>query len=431
MVALKITKTEESKIFYGWVVVIASFVIVAIGMGLVFSFGVFLKPLQEHFSLGRASLSFASSINWILLGVFSLVFGFLSDKIGTRKVVFAGGLVYGAGLLLTSMVHELWQLYITFGVMTGIGTGAFYVPLTSLAAKWFDKRRGVAVAAVTSGGGLGVLIFSPFSRFFIDIAGLQTTYIILGLIVLGVVLPLSGLLLEAPRAAEINTPSHEELSRRKGGVETQPVFPSGLNVNSSIKTFSFWGLTLTHFLCCTAHSGPIFHLVAFATDTGIPKMTAAAVFGIMGISSTVGRIGGGHIADKTGSKRALSIFLLFQAGMIFSFLFAREAWSFYASGIFFGLAYGGIMPMYALIAREYFGPAIMGTIYGSVFLVSSMGMGMGSYLGGLFFDMMGNYTWLYIAASLIASSAFIMSYTLKPPGRKLWHERLVGEVSSA
>lgn len=407
---------RDNKIFYGWVIVIASFVSVAVMMGLVFSFGVFLKPLQEHFLWSRASISIATSINWTTLGLFSLLFGFLSDRVGIRKVAYTGGLVYGAGLLLTSQVEELWQLYITFGVMTGVGMGAFYVPLNSLAAKWFDKRRGIAVATVSSGSGLGVLIFSPFSRFLIDMVGFRWAYVVLGLIVLGVVLPLSSLLRNAPGDT---TENNAEDGFQSGTVEVAQ------DAGSSFKTPTFWALALTHFLCCTAHSGPIYHLVAFATDSGIPKMTAATIFGVMGISNFLGRIGAGHLSDKIGSKRSLIIFLTLQAATIFSFAFAQHTWHFYTSGLIFGMAFGSVMPMYALMVREYFGPRTMGTIYGSVFMVSSVGMGIGPYLGGYIFDTSDSYLWLYVAASIIATSAVFMSTVLKPPGYKLWRERLV------
>lgn len=417
------TRPKENQTSYSWIIVVASFTIVATGMGLVFSFGVFLKPLQEHFGWSRASLSFASSINWIMLGIFSLVFGYLSDRVGTRKVVFAGGLIYAAGLLLTSQAQELWQLYITFGAMTGVGMGSFYVPLTSLAAKWFDKRRGVAVATVSSGNGLGVLIFSPFSRFLIDTAGLRLTFAILGLIVLGLVLPLALLLRDAPQETGLTAAPDDRV------YEPADVAPSTTGVenevNTSLKTSSFWLLSITHFFCCAAHSGPIFHLVAFATDLAIPKMTAAAIFGVMGISSVIGRMSGGILADKMGSKQSLIVFLTLQAGTVFSFLFARDVRSFYSSGILLGVAFGGAMPLYALIAREYFGPQILGTMYGGVFFISSVGMGLGSYLGGFIYDATGNYIWLYITASIIASLAVFTSSVLRPPGRRLWHQSLV------
>ena len=132
----------QRRLFYGWVVVGASALIVCVGMGALFSLGVFLKPMADSMGWSRTAISSVALLNWIAMGLGSFFWGALSDRIGTRGVALAGGLLLGLGLVLSSQVQALWQLYVTFGFMVGFAVGAFYAPLTSTATKWFTARRG-------------------------------------------------------------------------------------------------------------------------------------------------------------------------------------------------------------------------------------------------------------------------------------------------
>src|SRR5262249_29467912 len=143
--------------FYGWVVLTAAFVVISLSLGTLFALGVFLKPIEDSTGWSRAAIAAISLVNWVVMGLGSVLAGYLSDRFGTRSVVLAGGIIRGSGMLLSSRAAELWQLYLTFGVMVGAGVSAFYVPLTVLAVRWFDTRRGMAAAIVSAGNGFGIL----------------------------------------------------------------------------------------------------------------------------------------------------------------------------------------------------------------------------------------------------------------------------------
>ena len=130
------------KIFYGWVVLGAGFAIIGMGIGTLFSLGVFLKPIVEAMGWSRGAISSVAFLSWMVAGLGAFVWGILSDRVGTRAVVLSGGALLGLGLVLSSQITALWQFYLTFGVGVGIGTSAFYVPLSALATKWFTARRG-------------------------------------------------------------------------------------------------------------------------------------------------------------------------------------------------------------------------------------------------------------------------------------------------
>src|SRR5436309_2467417 len=212
------------------------------------------------------------------------------------------------------------------------------------------------------------------------------------------------------------------LSDRIGGrgVAVGGGFLLGLGLVLASQAQALWQFSLSFgflvgFAAGAAHSGPIFHMVTHATDQGVAAMAAATVFGVSGLASIVGRIGGGLLADRFGAKPTLIAGLAVQAAMIFGYLFARDLGSFVALALVFGTAYGGVMPLYALVTREYFGEKVMGSAYGAVFLISTLGMGLGSFAGGVIYDRLGSYVWLFLASFAIGTMAVVLAFTFRRP----------------
>jgi MFS family permease len=395
---------SPQRIFYGWIVLAASAAIVGLGMGALFSLGVFLKPMADTMGWSRGVISSVALLGWMAMGLGSFVWGALSDRIGTRAVAVAGGLLLGLGLVLSSQVQALWQLYVTFGFMVGFAVGAFYAPLTSTATKWFTARRGLAVALVSSGIGVGILAVAPLARALISAWDWRVALLVIGDLAWLVVIPAALLLREEP--GDVGAAAMGGAAAR-GGREYA--------THEVLAAPQFWAIAITHFACCAAHSGPIFHMVTHATDQGLGPMTAAAAFGVSGLASIAGRLGGGVLADRFGAKRTLLAGLALQAAMIVLYLFVREVGPFYALAVVFGVSYGGVMPLYALVTREYFGEKVMGAAYGGVFLVSTLGMGLGAFAGGVLYDRLGSYTWLYAGSFAIGAAAILLALTFRAP----------------
>ena len=392
-----------NRLFYGWIVVAASAAIVCIGMGALFALGVFLEPMADTMGWSRGAISSVALLNWMAMGLGSFVWGSLSDRIGARAVAVAGGVLLGLGLVLSSQAQALWQLAVSFGVMVGFAVGAFYAPLTSTATKWFTARRGLAVALVSSGIGVGILTIAPLARALISLWDWRVALLVLGDLAWLVIVPAALLIRERP--GDIGAAALGGAARAGREYSTGEV----------VATPQFWAIALTHFACCAAHSGPIFHLVAHATDQGIGAMTAASALGVSGLSSIVGRLGGGLLADRVGARATLLAGLALQAVMIVLYLGVREVGPFYALAIVFGVAYGGVMPLYALVTREYFGEKVMGAAYGGVFLVSTLGMGLGAFAGGVLYDRLGSYTWLYAGSFAVGTLAVTLAFTFRAP----------------
>ena len=392
--------------FYGWIVLGAAALITCIGMGTLFSLGIFLKPIEASMGWSRTGISTIALLNWIFMGVGSFLWGTLSDRFGTRTVVLAGGGLLGLGLVLSSQVQALWQLNVTFGVMVGLGVGAFYAPLTATATKWFTANRGLAVAIVSAGIGLGVLLISPLARALTTAFDWRIAMLVLGDLAWLIVIPAALLIREEP--GDLGAVARGGLASRQRDYTPAEVF----------RTPQFWVIAITHFACCAAHSGPIFHMVTNAIDQGVATMTAATVLSLSGLASVAGRLATGMIADRVGAKPTLVAGLGVQAAIVALYLFARDAASFYVLALVFGLAYGGVMPLYALVTREYFGEKVMGSAYGGVFLVSTLGMGLGSFAGGWIYDHLGSYAWLYLSSAVIGVMAGVLALTF-PPSRLL------------
>lgn len=403
------------RFYYGWTVLGASALITCIAMGALFSLAVFLKPIEESTGWSRTGISTIALFNWVFMGVGSFLWGSLSDRFGTRLVVLAGGLLLGLGLVLSSLAGTLWHLHVTFGGLVGLAVGAFYAPLSSTATKWFTANRGLALGIVSAGIGLGVLLMSPLARWLTTLLGWRAAMALIGGLAWLTILPAASLIRERPGEVGAAAPEPPgEIGARARGT-TALAGGRDFAAGEVMRSPQFWVIALTHFACCAAHSGPIFHMVTHAIDQGVARMMAATVFSVSGLTSIAGRIGCGMLADRFGAKRALVTGLGLQALIIFLYLFAHDAAAFYTLGAFFGVMYGGVMPLYALVTREYFGEKVMGTAYGGVFLISTLGMGLGSVAGGWIYDTLGSYAWLYLSSAAIGVMSSVLAVTFRPP----------------
>jgi MFS family permease len=385
---------------YAWVILAATMIIVGLAMGSLFSLGVFLKPIQSATGWSRTGISTVALWAWLALGVGSFLWGTLSDRWGARPVVVAGGSLLGLGLVLSSRATELAWFSATFGGLVGLAVGAFYAPLTSTVTRWFAAKRGLAVALVSAGSGIGTFLIAPLVRWLIDVFDWRTAMLLLGDLVWLAIVPLAFLLRPLPAA-------------RVAGADVSVA--RDFTLAEVWRAPQFWLIALTHFTCCLAHSGPIFHMIAHATDQGVGPAVAATVFGVSGLSSIAGRVGSGLVADRIGAKATLLAMLALQAPAIFLYLFTRGTGSFYLLAIVFGIGYGGVMPLYALLTREYFGATAMGGAYGAVFMLQAVGMGLGAFAGGWFFDVLGTYAWLFITASIAGAVAVLFALPLRAP----------------
>jgi MFS family permease len=390
--------SKPSGFNYGWIVVGAGALMTCVGFGAMLSLAVFLQPISESMGWSRAGVSAAATLDFLCMGIAAFFWGALSDRFGTRIVVLAGSLLLGLGLVMASQAASLWQFQLLFGILIGVAAGAFYAPMMAVASAWIETHRSLAVSLVSAGMGVAPVTVAPFAGWLITAYDWRTAMLVIGIVAWALLIPASLLVRPAPQAA---APSADGADAP--GVEWTAA--------RAFRTPQFITLACAHFACCAAHSGPIFHMVSYAMICGIAPMTAVTVYSLAGFSGLGGRLALGAMADRIGAKPVLVGGLFVQALCVAAYLAVGQLGEFYALSVIFGLAYGGVMPLYAVLVREFFGARIMGTVFGAVSAFASLGMALGPWAGGWVFDTFHSYGWLYVGSFGIGIAAVAVALT--------------------
>ena len=391
------------KIFYGWVIVGVGIVVTCVGFGAMASLSIFLQPMAEAMGWSRTGIATAALLNFLCMGAGAFVWGALSDRFGTRAVVLTGGLLLGLGLVTASRATTLGEFQLLFGVVVGLASGSFYAPMTATTARWFTRHRSLAVALVSAGLSVGSTVMAPLARWMISSYDWRTAMLLIGDLAWLVIVPTALLVRNPP------------VSPAAAGTAATSANGPDLTVAQALRTPQFAAIALTYFACCATHAGPIFHMVTHAMDQGIAAMAAATVLSVAGLASLSGKIVCGLLADRVGAKRVLVAGLGLQAIAVSLYLFTRELAGFYGVALVFGFAYGGVMPLYAILVREYFGERTMGATFGAVSLASTLAMALGPVAGGWLYDAFGSYFWMFVGSVGIGLGAVALAFTFRPP----------------
>jgi MFS family permease len=397
------------KLSYRWVIVAAGALMTCVGIGTMFSLAVYLQPMSVATGWSRAGISSAMTLDFLTMGLAGFMWGALSDRFGTRVVVLSGAVLLGLALVLASQATSLTEFRLVYGIMVGLAAGAFFAPMIAAATLWFENNRSLAVSLVSAGMGVAPMTISPFARWLITNYDWRTAMLTIGIAAWCLLIPAALLVRRPPVAA--GTGAAATPSVAAGGV--------GMSAGQALRSPQFVVLALTFFACCAAHSGPIFHMVSYAIGCGVPAMAAVSIYSLEGLSGLGGRLFLGLLADRLGAKPVLIAGLMVQTLAIATYLFVNRLEEFYALSVVFGTAYGGVMPLYAVLAREYFGQRVMGTVFGAATMASSLGMAFGPLAGGWVFDSFNSYAWLYIGSSGVALGAVAVAFAFPPlPSRR-------------
>jgi MFS family permease len=384
---------------YGWVMVALGAFMTCIAIGAMFSLAVFLQPITQATGWSHTAVSSAMTLNFLAMGAAGFGWGALSDRIGPRSVVLAGAVLLGLGLFLASHAQSALQFQLAFGLLVGIAAGSFFSPMIAAVMGWISEHRGLAVSLVSVGVGVAPMTMSPFAAWLITQMDWRAAQMVIAVLVWATLVP-AALFVRRPPAAPAAAP---------GAAGGPP-----LRLRDAFLSAPFIVLAVTFFACCAAHAGPIFHTVSYAMTCGIAPLAAVTVYSVEGLAGLGGRLALGVAADRLGVKRVLIAGLVIQAVAAFAFIYAFRLGEFYAVAAVFGFAYGGVMPLYAVLAREYFGQRILGAIFGAAAMVSAVGMALGPAIGGWIFDTFGAYTWMYVGSAAIGFGAVAIALAFPP-----------------
>ena len=402
------TGRNKHKLFYGYIVVIAGFLVMTIMFGAQYSFGVFFKPVLTEFGWTRAMTSGAYSLYIILHGLSCIITGRLTDRYGPRLVVTICGLFLGTGYLLMSQINAIWQLYLFYGVFSSLGMSS-YVPLLSVVTRWFVRRRGLMTGIVVSGVGAGTIVMPPLATQLIASYGWRTSYIVVGCIALvGIALASQFLRREPAQMGQVPY----------GADEVKSDFPDldaqGLSVREAVHTIQFWLLGAVFFSFLFTEHMLLVHIVPHATDIGISAANAASILSIIGGLSIVGRISVGSASDRIGNKPSLVIVFGLMAIALFWLLVARELWMLNLFAIVFGFSYGASVLLQSTTVAGLFGTRSHGAILGMVVFVAAIGGAIGPLIAGRIFYIENSYYLAFLACAVLSVIGFVLALFLKP-----------------
>ncbi|HMH53449.1 MAG TPA: MFS transporter [Candidatus Acidoferrum sp.] len=382
---------------------IALFTVVAAISMSVSAFGVFLPVLNATFGWTRGAISVALSINLALGGAAAFAVASVADRRGPRGVLALTVLIGAAGLLLTSRISALWQFYLSYGVMVGIGFSSVYVLTTATVSRWFVERRGLALAVVLSGFNLGWLIGGPVAAMLISLLGWRAAYVVLGLVVCGI---------GVPACTRVRYPQPLDVTRGEafaGRGETSAAVRASLR--SALRDPRLWLLTFGWFSTGLVFMMITAHCVPFARDRGLPLEQASLLLTAYGIGSATGRLGSGLVADRFGATVTMYACVAIQALALGFLVGAPPAWALMPVLVVFGLGASGADNAVVKIVPEVFGLAALA----SVMSVLSLGWRFGAALGpagaGFLYDLTRSYT-VPFSAGLGILAVSVVLFTL-------------------
>lgn len=400
---------KQPRFFYGYAIVLGSFIILLIAWGAQYSYGVFFKPIMYEFGWTRAATSGAYSLGMVLYGGFGVFSGRLSDRFGPRLVVTVSGLLMGLGLSLMSQISSIWQIYFFYGVLVNAGIGGMVVPLLSTVARWFVNKRGLASGIAMSGIGAGTAIMPPLANQLISSYSWRTSYVVVGLIVVTVTVIIAQFLRRDPSQMGL-------LAYGADSVDTDDSLNWGtheFSLQEATRTRQFWIICVMFFCGALGIQTVIVHIVNHATDIGISAATAATILSVVGVVGIGGRIGMGSIADRIGSRRVMIIVLTLMSASFLWLLLANELWMLYLFAVAFAVAYGGQSALLSPIAAEFFGLRVHGVIFGLILFAVGIAEATGSLVAGRIFDISGSYYWAFMLCAILGMAGAVLSILLK------------------
>lgn len=362
-----------------------------LGSGSLGAIAVFLKPLVFEFGWSRGETSFAFLMSTAAMGLGGILMGYLSDRYTTRPIVLVGIVSLGVTYLLLSRQSTLWQFYLWSLLLGGLGTSAFDAPLLANLGSWFNRNKGLALGLATAIRSLGQGLVPFIAGLIIGGAGWRQAYLMIGIFVL---------LVMAPLALLIRTPPDQRQTATSGSPATQsgePEFPVAPRIMLP------WLGTASIF-CCITMATIMIHVVALAQDRGLSTEQAGGVLLTLFLAAFAGRISYGRLSDHVGGLRAYFLASAVQTILVFWFTQLSTAAGFYSMAVVFGFGYSGVMTCLTICVREMLPFRIRGFSQGVVGFTAWVGMGLGGWQAGFFYDLTGSYTLSFAIAVLCGTA---------------------------
>ena len=401
----------SSRLYYGWVVVAATAVAILFAAGIRVAPGAFLLDMATSTGWSRASLSLAAAIGLLVYGFTGPAAGSLMLRIGSRKVATAALLITAAALAVTSAVQEEWQLTLTFGLLSGIGTGMIASVLgATVANRWFVRHRGVVIGVFGAASSAGQLIVYPLLTSMVEGSGWRGAALTLAILAALLSIPIALLLRDDPADLALK-PLGESATDRP----VQRTSEEGA-MRRALRTPTFWLLAGTFFVCGFSSNGVVGqHFIAHAVDHGFTPGVAAEALALMGIFNFFGTIASGWLTDRIDPRKLLFVYYLFRGVSLLTLPAIHDSLGIVAFAVLFGIDYIATVPPTIALTADTFGRRNVGVVYGWVFAAHMVGAAVAAWGAGIIRDTQGSYTIAFISAALLAGLASLAALVIRRP----------------
>ena len=423
---MAVSNPARSGMFYGWFVVATCMFIAFLTMGTRNAFGAFVVPMEAEFEWNRTVVSWAAALGALLNGVSQPFMGYLFDRVGVRIVVMAGIVVVGVSTLLMAATGSIWYLISIFGVVAAVGqSGTSLTNTGAMLSKWFRRRRGLVIGLNASGMSLGGLILVPFAAYMISLIDWRLSWIVLGVMILVLGIPLAFMFLHDDPAKKGLTPDGDPLpddgpagSPGVAQPPPQPLFAE--NWRQAFRSLPIWQMSFSYFICGSTTFMLAVHFVPMAVEEGINPQTAALIFGLMSGLNALGATGAGWISDRIGRRKNWLALVYFCRGTGYVILVASlivPGIPVIAGLLIFsvvaGLSWIATAPLTTSLTAEVYGLKSLATISGVAFLFHQLGGFTSVLMAGYLREITGDYVIAFTIAAVMLYPAAISAFSIR------------------
>lgn len=397
---------------YAWVVVAVTFLALLVAASVRAAPGILILPLEAEFGWDRATISGAIAISILTFGLGGPLSGTLIGRYGPRRVILGGSVLIALGLGAFLTLHDLWQLFLFWGIVVGVGTGAVGNVLgATVAHRWFRTHRGLIIGLFGAATSAGSLVFIPAMASLSVAVGWRGAIVLLIVACVVVLVPVALFMRDRP--ADVGTRAFGEgatLSSAERAADERKT-----PLRDAIRTTDFWLLAGSFFICGYTSNGLIgTHLIPHAVEHGFTAVTAASAVGVMGAMNIVGTLSSGWLSDRYDNRKLLAGYYAFRALSLAALPLVIESRGLYLFAIVYGLDWIATVPPTANLTAKIFGRASLGTIYGWIFFSHMLGAAIAAYLGGFFHEVLGDYHLMFISAALLGFIAAGLALRIAP-----------------
>jgi len=404
------TSKTKARIFYGYIIVLASVLILVVMHGISSSFGVFFSPLQETFGWNRATISGATSVAFFLMGFFSTIAGRLTDRYGPRFTLGISAAILGVSYLLMSRIQSVWQLYLFYGLFVAMGNSGGDMALLPTVARWFVKRRSLMSSVVKVGTGIGMFVMPLVSAWLITRFDWRVAYVVLAGLALTVIFCFSRVLRRDPAQMGLRPYGGTQDS----SVASQTAVGPDLTLRQVVRTRQFWTLSAVYFLIWYATQSAMIHIAPRGVDAGLSVSQAAKIVSLIGAASIVGRLTMGSAGDRVGTRKAVVLCLLVLTAAMIWLQFANAPWMLYVFAPVYGFAHGGSFAIVSPLLAELFGIRSHASNLGLLFFIGMSGGALGPIITGRIYDVSHSYQTAFMIMLAAAVTGLVLALTLRP-----------------